>query len=85
MLERDNPPLRPLHSAGALVAGKLEQLSRISTEVLIQSLAPGQPGALKARPDGTMLDSHHRVHILRTRGLDVDRLPREIVDRMESC
>jgi hypothetical protein len=56
----------------------------MSTEALVNSLVPGQPGALKARPDGTMLDGHHRVHILRVRGLDVDALPREIVDRVEA-
>jgi hypothetical protein len=27
-----------------------------------------------------MLDGHHRVYVLRTRGEDVDALPREIVD-----
>jgi hypothetical protein len=36
---------------------------------------------LKARPDGTILDGHHRVHVLRTRGENVDALPREILER----
>lgn len=79
----NQPPLKPLHSSELLSDIKLQQLSRISTNSLLLSLIPGQAGALKVRPDGTMLDGHHRVHILRSRGLDVDSLPREIVDRTE--
>jgi hypothetical protein len=78
------PPLKPLHSSESLSEVKLHQLSRISTNTLLLSLVLGQSGALKVRPDGTMLDGHHRIHILRSRGLDVDSLPREIVDRAES-
>jgi hypothetical protein len=37
--------------------------------------------ALKTRPDGTMVDGHHRIKILRERGVDVDYLPREIVPK----
>jgi ParB-like chromosome segregation protein Spo0J len=51
----------------------------LATEVLITSLKPGQTGSLKARPDGTMVDGHHRIKVLRDRGIDVDSLPREIV------
>ena len=40
-----------------------------------------QPGSPEARTDGTMVDGHHRIKILRDRGIDVDVLPREIVDR----
>jgi hypothetical protein len=36
-------------------------------------------GALKARPDGTIIDGHHRIKVLRERGIDVDGLPREMV------
>jgi hypothetical protein len=78
------PPLKPLHTSESLSNSKLQQLSRISTGTILLSLAPGQPGCLKVRPDGTMLDGHHRIQILRSRGLDVDRLPREIVERAES-
>jgi hypothetical protein len=51
------------------------------THVLIDSLRPGQPGSLKARPDGTIVDGHHRVRVLRDRGVDVDALPREVVPK----
>lgn len=46
---------------------------------LIQSLRPGVVGGLKARPDGTVLDRHHRIVVLRERGVDVDALPREVL------
>lgn len=62
-----------------MIQSKLAQFRKLSTNELIESLAPGLPGALKARPDGTMLDGHHRVMILRERGIEVDALPREII------
>jgi hypothetical protein len=71
------PPLKPLHSEEVLVASKLAQFERLTTETLVQSLAPGQFGCLKTRPDGTIIDGHHRIHILRQREVNVDALPRE--------
>jgi hypothetical protein len=73
--------LKPLHSDHALVAAKLTAMGKISTEALLASLAPGKAECLKTRPDGTILDGHHRIYILRKRGVDVDRLPREIVEK----
>jgi hypothetical protein len=58
---------------------KLDEFRRLSTGELIESLALGGPGALKARPDGTVLDGHHRIVVLRERGVNVDTLPREEV------
>lgn len=74
-------PLKPLHSERALSQPKLAQFSRLSTEELIESLKPGQAGALKVRPDGMILDGHHRIKVLRDRGVDVDVLPREIISK----
>jgi len=73
------PPLKSLHSDSSINPVKLAQLERLSTETLTTSLLPGQEGCLKTRPEGTILDGHHRIHILRQRGVDVDVLPREIV------
>jgi hypothetical protein len=75
------PPLKPLHSETSLSPAKLTTFQKLSTEVLNNSLAPGQEQCLKTRPDGTILDGHHRVHILRGRGEDVDAFPREVLDR----
>ena len=66
------PPLKPLHPDDRLIPLKLSQFRAWSTDQLIRSLAPGQPGALKARPDGTVMDGHHRLKILRERGVDFD-------------
>jgi hypothetical protein len=78
------PSLKPLHAASSMIQSKLTQFRKLSTDELIESLAPGLPGALKARPDGTMMDGHHRVMVLRERGIDVDDLPREIIPLDES-
>jgi len=78
-LPHNPPPLRPLHPDSSLNAAKLAQIERLSTEAIRDSLQPGGEGCLKTRPDGTILDGHHRIHILRRRGIDVDSLPRDIV------
>ncbi len=49
-----------------------------ATEELLESLLPGRLECLKARPDGMILDGHHRIKVLRERGTNVDALPREI-------
>jgi hypothetical protein len=68
-----------LHADAALSQPKLAELRKLATEVLVASLRPGEPGALKAREDGTIMEGHHRVWVLRERGVDVDALPREAV------
>lgn len=75
------PPLKALHSDETLVALKLMQFDRLSTETLIESLIPGRHDCLKTRADGTIIDGHHRIHILRQRGIDVNALPREVVTK----
>lgn len=75
------PPLRLLHPESTLVASKLAALETLTTETITASLAPGQENCLKTRPDGTILEGNHRIHVLRVRGVDVDSLPREIVAR----
>jgi hypothetical protein len=75
------PNLKPLHSEHSLISMKLEMFGKLSTEVLVDSLKPGQAGSLKVRPDGTMIDGHHRIKILRDREVNVDALPRETIPR----
>jgi len=77
-----NPSLQPLHVNSVMSQAKLNQYARLTTETLLQSLEPGQPGSLKVRPDGTIIDGHHRIGILHSRGVDVDELPREVVPRL---
>ena len=75
------PPLKPLHDDNSLIASKLAAYRKLSDKQLIDSLKPGLPGALKVRPDGTIVDWHHRIKILRDRGIDVDSLPREVIPK----
>jgi hypothetical protein len=77
----DESPLRFLHPGSSLSYAKLTQLRQLSTETLKASLLPGEQGSLKVRPDGTVLDGHHRVSVLTERGVDVDRLPRQILTK----
>jgi hypothetical protein len=74
-----HPPLTPLHDVALLSSSKLAIFERLDTDVLKRSLALDQEHCLKARPDGTMLDGHHRIHVLRLRQVDVDASPREII------
>ena len=79
----NQPPLKSLHSEDTLIELKLEYFRRISTENLLESLKPEQEGALKIKSDGTIMDGHHRIKVLRERGIDVDKLPREIWGRIK--
>ena len=75
------PPLKPLHPDSSLSKAKLGRYVKQTTQELIEFLEPGQEGSLKTRPDGTIIDGHHRIRVLRDRGVDVDALPREVVTR----
>jgi hypothetical protein len=75
------PPLRFLHSETTLSQVKLGQFRMVATAELIESLRPGQAGALTARTDGTVLEGHHRLVVLRERGVDIAALPREVLRR----
>ena len=75
----NQPSLKPLHADSSLIGSKLDKYGKLSDQELIDSLKPGQQGSLKVRPDGTIVDGHHRIKILRDRGIDVDSLPREIL------
>ena len=73
------PLLKSLHMDSSLSSPKLEEFRKWSNERLIESLKPGQLNSLKARPDGTLIEGHHRLKVLRDRGVDVDSLPRQVM------
>ena len=75
------PPLISLHADSALNKGKLEKMERLPTDALCASLMPPLEDCLKTRRDGTILDGHHRIYVLRQRGVDVDALPRDVVTK----
>lgn len=76
------PPLKELHS---VVPAKIAILEKGSTELLLETLAPGLLSCLKTRADGTILDGHHRIYVLRRRNIDVDALPREVIVKKDSA
>ena len=49
------PPLKPLHGDSALSPAKLDKYGKATTQELIDSLKPRKEGALKTRPDGTVI------------------------------
>jgi len=73
------PILKALQADESLIPLRLAQLDQLSTEALVQSLAPGQRDCLKTRRDGTIIDGHHHVYIPRRREVNVDALPHEIL------
>ena len=77
------PNLKFLHAESTLNRTKLEQFRCLATSELKSSLAPGQPGSLKVRPDGTILEGHHRLKVLVERGEDIHQLPREIIEKSD--
>ncbi len=83
-MNESTPPLRPLHRSDLLVQSKLRDFRRIETHVLVASLGLGLDASLKTRPDGTILDGHHRIAVLRERQFDVDALPREVLQKEQT-
>lgn len=75
------PPLKSLHAPSSLSAVKLAYFEKLSTDDLLDSLMPGRPGSLKVRQDGTVMDGHHRLAVLGGRGVNIDRLPRDIISK----
>jgi hypothetical protein len=84
MKSPEGPRLRFLHSKDLPIPVKLEVFRRLSTDAIESSLHSGQTGSLKVRTDGTVLDGHHRLSVLLERGVDIDRLPREMTIERES-
>ena len=77
------PSLKALHPESSLNSVKLAKIDQLPTVDLLASLMPGQRDCLKTRPDGTILDGHHRLYILMQRGVAVDSLPREVIEKKE--
>ncbi|HTS78620.1 MAG TPA: hypothetical protein VMG40_20585 [Bryobacteraceae bacterium] len=77
------PKLKFLHAESNLIPAKLDLFRALATAELTLSLAPGEKACLKTRPDGTVLDGHHRIRVLAERGVDVDLLPREIMEKSD--
>ncbi|MGP3964950.1 RHS repeat-associated core domain-containing protein [Nonomuraea sp. 3N208] len=71
------PPLKNLHPDSSLDRSSLDFWHNQDTEDIVLSLRPGLDESLKVTPDGTIMNGNTRVTVLRSRGYDVDSLPRE--------
>jgi len=71
-------PLKPLHSGDLLEKNSnISDIRKMSTQEIKDSLQPGQPGSLKVKADGTVMDGNTRLRVLQERGVDTNSLPRE--------
>lgn len=73
------PPLKGLHSSEAMRGNQSSSnyWRGRSTDEIVDSLKPGRPESLKVKSDGTVMNGNTRLEILRERGVDINRLPRE--------
>jgi hypothetical protein len=46
---------------------------------MVKSLQPGNPEALKIKPDGRIINGNTRIKVLEERGFDINSLPREVL------
>jgi RHS repeat-associated protein len=70
-------PLKSLHPDSSLDKSSLDFWHKQDTEDIVFSLRPGAHEPLIAKPDGTIMNGNTRIAVLRSRGYDVDSLPRE--------
>ncbi|WP_432589574.1 DUF6531 domain-containing protein [Streptomyces sp. HD1123-B1] len=73
----EDQPLKPLHPDSSLDKSSLDFWHKMDTEDIVFSLRPGAHEPLIVKPDGTIMNGNTRVAVLRSRGYDVDSLPRE--------
>ncbi|MFD9359557.1 polymorphic toxin-type HINT domain-containing protein, partial [Streptomyces sp. NPDC060031] len=71
------PPLKSLHPDSSLAKSSLDFWHKQDTEDIVFSLRSGGQEPLIAKADGTIMNGNTRVAVLRSRGYDVDSLPRE--------
>lgn len=80
----EQPKLRRIHSDETLSSGSskfdLESQRTRSTEDIINSLRPDAQEPLKVKTDGRVFDGNTRIKVLEERGVEIDSLPRTIID-----
>jgi hypothetical protein len=77
------PPLQRIHPDATYQGTAklaLEYWRKQPTDAIIRSLAPGGREALQVKPDGRIMNGNTRIRVLEERGIDVNGLPREIVN-----
>ena len=77
------PPLRRLHTDQTLERGSsrwaLEYWRQQPTVTILASLQPGGVESLQVKPDGRIMNDNTRIKVLEERGVDMHRLPRDIL------
>ncbi len=80
----NQPKLKRIHSDETLSSGSnkfdLESQRTRSTQDITDSLKPGASEPLKVKPDGRIFDGNTRIKVLEERGVDINNLPRTIID-----
>jgi hypothetical protein len=78
------PPLQRIHPDATYRSGSaklaLEYWRKQPTDAIVRSLTPGGRKALQVKPDGRIMNGNTRIKVLEERGVDVNRLPRELVN-----
>jgi RHS repeat-associated protein len=78
----NKPPLKFMHPEDTIKRNPtFSDLNRQSTDDLVKSLGERAEHPLTVYPDGTIADGNTRVWILKSRGYDIDSLPRVTVGR----
>jgi hypothetical protein len=78
------PPLRRIHGDDVYLRGPgrraLQFWRTQPTDIILRSLQPGQPEALRVKADDRVLNGNTRLKVLEERGYNVNGLPREELD-----
>lgn len=78
------PPLKRIHpdttyASDPVARASLGYWRTRPTEEILNSLRAG-PEALKVKLDGRMMNGNTRTKVLEERGIEIDSLPREIIE-----
>jgi RHS repeat-associated protein len=75
-------PLKIIHLVPPLQgSASYQEWNKKSTQEIIESLDPKKDDGLKVYPDGAIANGNSRITVLKERGVDVDRLPRDVINK----
>uniref|UniRef100_UPI0005188AE9 polymorphic toxin-type HINT domain-containing protein n=1 Tax=Streptomyces monomycini TaxID=371720 RepID=UPI0005188AE9 len=72
-----DPPLILIHTENSWSQASLDFWHKQSTDDIVTSLRPKADKALTTYPDGRVRNGNTRLKVLKSRGYDIDSLPRE--------
>jgi hypothetical protein len=80
----ENPPLRPLHLNSVLSRAKLNHYAGLTTEGFDTFTSARTNRRSQSTSRWTVIDGHHRIAVLRDRGIGVNELPREVLTKSDT-